>query len=160
MKTSKTTKRSKKRQAGSLPGYPKKSIQFLSPLEIAVFHHFYFTRSDRKSSKAFGLTAEDFHTLLNSSIRKLQHFVELFKDIKEEARLSIYPPTGKSKPIETLGLSSRIRHHLLDAEIHTVGSLSKLTEYELKRIRGINTGSIREIKAALRKHKLKSPLLP
>ncbi|HWY38291.1 MAG TPA: DNA-directed RNA polymerase subunit alpha C-terminal domain-containing protein, partial [Bacteroidia bacterium] len=79
---------------------------------------------------------------------------ERFKTVKEDVRLSIYPPKGKNRLIEVLGLSTRVRHCLLNAEVYTIGKLSQLTEYDLKRIRGINTGSINEIKKVLRKNKL------
>jgi hypothetical protein len=153
------TKTSKTLQANSLPNYNRKSIKFLSPLEMAVYHHFSFTQSDRKSSKALNLAPEEFHKTLKSAINKMQLFFDRFKTVKEEVRLSIYPPKGKNRLIETLGLSTRVRHCLLNAEVYTIGNLSKLTEYDLKRIRGINIGSIKEIKTTLRKNKLKSPLL-
>jgi hypothetical protein len=152
MKTGKT--------ANSLPSYSRrKATRFLSPLEMAVFHHFYFTQSDRKSCKALNLAPEDFHQLLKSATDKMHLFFDHFKTVKEEVRLSIYPPKGKNRLIETLGLSTRVRHYLLGEEIYTVGKLAELTEYDLKRIRGINTASIKEIKTALRRNKLKSPLL-
>jgi DNA-directed RNA polymerase alpha subunit len=153
MKTSKT------RQASSLPSYSRKSIKFLSPLEMAVFHHFSFTKSDTKSSRAFNLTPEEFQQLSKSATDKMHIFFERFKTVKEEVRLSIYPPKGKNRLIGTLGLSTRVHHCLLGAEIHTIGQLSLLSEYDLNRIRGISAGSISEIKTALKKHKLKSPLL-
>ena len=148
MKTSKTP------QTSLLPSYNRKSIKFLSPLEMAVYHHFSFTQSDKKSSKALNLTPDEFHKTLRSAIGKMQIFFDRFKTVKEEVRLSIYPPKGKNRFIETLGLSTRVRHCLLNAEVYTIGNLSKLTEYDLKRIRGINTGSISEIKKVLRKNKL------
>jgi hypothetical protein len=153
MKTSKT------QQASPLPSYQEKPIQFLSPQEMAVFHHFSFTKSDRKSSQAFNLTPEEFQQLLKSATDKMHIFFERFKTVKEEVRLSIHPPKGKNRLIEILGLSTRVRHYLLGAEIYTIGQLSALTEYDLTRIRGISTGSISEIKTALKKHKSKSPLL-
>jgi hypothetical protein len=100
MKTSKT------QQASPLPSYQEKPIQFLSPQEMAVFHHFSFTKSDRKSSQAFNLTPEEFQQLLKSATDKMHIFFERFKIIKEEVRLSIYPPKGKNRLIEILGLST------------------------------------------------------
>lgn len=55
-----------------------------------------------------------------------------------------------SKPIEELGLSTRTENALKDAKIKTVGALKKLSDDDMKEIKGIGAKSVEEIQKAIK----------
>lgn len=58
--------------------------------------------------------------------------------------------SADSKSVDELGLSARTKKALVGAKINTVGQLKKLSEEEMKNIKGIGEKSIEEIQKAIK----------
>jgi len=73
------------------------------------------------------------------------------KNIEEEVKKAEKAKkSADSKSIEELGLSARTKKALVDAKINKVGQLKKLSEEEIKDIKGIGEKSIQEIREAIK----------
>lgn len=73
------------------------------------------------------------------------------KNIEDEVRKAEKAKkSADSKSVKELGLSTRTEKAIVDAKIKTVGQLKKLSEEEMKDIKGIGEKSLQEIQEAIK----------
>ncbi len=84
---------------------------------------------------------------VGSVVRVVKKEKNIEDEVKEAEKVK---ESAESKPIEELELSTRTENALKDAKIKTVGHLKKLSEEEMKDIKGVGAKSVEEIQEAIK----------
>ena len=143
--------RSKQTQA-DLSSHETEAIRFLSPLEIAVFNHYFKTLDFKATAKALSLKPDECKYILKKVFEKLKSFFDAYSKLEVAINTELFSPQFElDEPIDFLGFSTRVKNNLKCAGCYTLKDLFKITEADLKRIRGMGRTSIEEIKAVLKK---------
>jgi DNA-directed RNA polymerase subunit alpha len=84
---------------------------------------------------------------VGSVVRVVKKEKNIEDEVKEAEKVK---NSADSKSIEELELSTRTENALKDAKIKTVGQLKKLSEEEMKDIKGVGAKSVEEIQEAIK----------
>lgn len=134
------------------PRHTKEKLRLFSPLETAVFNHYFKTLDYVKTSRALNITQKHCVFTLKSVLKKFREFFTIYSSIEKDVNTCLLPPRSNlDQPIELLALSTRLCHVLKEGGCETLRDVVRLTECELKGFRRMGDVSMTELKGKLAK---------
>jgi len=106
------------------------------------------------------LRGDDIYAFLEKEERRVVEFLLNDDKANIEDYIGLVGTAEFARPVESLGLSSRVTTCLRGARIRTVGQLLQHSAYDLAAIKGLGKGTLEKIEEAIAAAKLELPKYP